>query len=284
MDNNQVENDLEIFKSLDVFENPVPPPTSYIELVETRKKPAADILIGLSGDTRKIDMWHMATGIAGEAGEVLSVFMEFQSDVDSINTMRKSPTGNLQSQPPFLKSLFERHADVPAKDFFNTRKDPEEILCTEFHKKAILELGDMEFYLEGFRQCIGYPREAFYPTTRNLREFSMRFPKIGTVDFSPAILVKVSLELLDHVKKVVVYGKDMDLDLVTCTLVDIECALQDLRLLVSTDYIEVVQMNELKLRKRYKEKYSDKQAIERADTIQVTESNFDQLTQEQLDR
>lgn len=264
MDNKQVENDLEIFESSELVQNPVPPPPSYIELVETRKKPVDDILIGLITDTRKIDMWHMATGIAGEAGEVLAAFMEFQGDVDAIQEMRTlSKISN--PPPPFVKGILERHSDVPVKDFFNHGKSPVELLCTEFHKKVILELGDIEFYLEGLRQCLGYPREAFHPTVRELREFTLRFPKIGTIEASPAILVKLTLDLLDHIKKVVVYNKDMDLDLVTRILVDIECSLQDIRLLVGTDFSEVVQMNELKLRKRYKEKYSDQQAINRAD-------------------
>lgn len=279
MDDTQVQDDLEIFKSEAVFEKAVPPPTSYVELVETRKKPASDILIGLSTDTRKIDMWHMATGIAGEAGEVLAVFMEFRGDVDAIQEMRaQSKISN--PPPPFVKGVLERHSDVPVKDFFNPRKSPAELLCTEFHKKVILELGDIEFYLEGLRQCLGYPREAFHPTVRDLKEFAMRFPKTGTIEVSPAILVKLTLDLLDHIKKVVVYNKDMDLYLVTRILVDIECSMQDLRLLVGTDFSEVVQMNELKLRKRYKEKYSDQQAINRIDV--TSDSQFDQLTPEQI--
>lgn len=46
-------------------------PIAHINMVATLSKPGKDILDTLTA--RKVALWHMATGVAGEAGEVLDL-------------------------------------------------------------------------------------------------------------------------------------------------------------------------------------------------------------------
>lgn len=73
-------------------------------------------------------------------------------------------------------------------------------------------------------------------------------------------------ELLDAVKKYVVYNKDLDRENVVEELGDIEFFLEALRARLGIRREETILGNKRKLAKRYSSgKYSDKQAQERAD-------------------
>ena len=73
-------------------------------------------------------------------------------------------------------------------------------------------------------------------------------------------------ELLDAVKKVWVYNKDMDLDNIIEELGDLEFYMQYLRLELGLSRQQILRANAKKLGKRYAEgKYSDKAAQDRAD-------------------
>lgn len=73
-------------------------------------------------------------------------------------------------------------------------------------------------------------------------------------------------ELLDAVKKHVIYGKELDLENVIEEMGDIEFYLSVLRSLLAVSREEVIKHNMDKLSKRYpKGSYSNEDAINRAD-------------------
>lgn len=73
-------------------------------------------------------------------------------------------------------------------------------------------------------------------------------------------------ELLDAIKKSVIYNKDLDLENVKEELGDIEFYLEGLRQGLGISREETLEANIAKLSKRYKQfQYSDKAAQQRAD-------------------
>lgn len=72
-------------------------------------------------------------------------------------------------------------------------------------------------------------------------------------------------ELLDPIKKHVIYGKDLDMDNIVEEMGDLEFFLEGLRSHLSLDRDEIIKKNQDKLNKRYASKYTDKEAIERND-------------------
>lgn len=81
-------------------------------------------------------------------------------------------------------------------------------------------------------------------------------------------LVGEAGELLDAIKKWVIYGKELDLDNVNEELGDLEYFMEGLRLVLNISRELTIQQNIQKLSKRYKEKvYSDEAARSRADKL-----------------
>lgn len=72
-------------------------------------------------------------------------------------------------------------------------------------------------------------------------------------------------ELLDAVKKAVIYNKPLDIDNVIEELGDLEFYMAGVRYAIDMQRSEVVYRNIAKLEKRYASGYSDKAAQERAD-------------------
>jgi NTP pyrophosphatase (non-canonical NTP hydrolase) len=72
-------------------------------------------------------------------------------------------------------------------------------------------------------------------------------------------------ELVDAIKKHVVYGKDIDLENVIEELGDLEFYMQGIRTAIGVTREEVLEANVAKLEKRYSQAYTDQAAIERAD-------------------
>lgn len=94
-------------------------------------------------------------------------------------------------------------------------------------------------------------------------------------------------ELLDAVKKVWVYNKQLDRTNIIEELGDLEFYMQGLRLLVGATREEVLEANYQKLMVRYQGAYSDEKAQERVDknltfpeleVIDVTEQKFEGTT------
>lgn len=76
-------------------------------------------------------------------------------------------------------------------------------------------------------------------------------------------------ELLDAIKKYVVYNKPLDEANVIEEMGDIEFYLEGLRQALGLSRDEILRANREKLTKRYKDGYSDKAAHERADKHEV---------------
>lgn len=72
-------------------------------------------------------------------------------------------------------------------------------------------------------------------------------------------------ELLDAIKKHVIYNKPLDRDNVVEELGDLEFYMAGLRNSINASRAEVIHGNQTKLEKRYPSKYSDKDAQERKD-------------------
>jgi len=72
-------------------------------------------------------------------------------------------------------------------------------------------------------------------------------------------------ELVDAIKKSVIYNQNMDMENVIEELGDIEFYMEGLRQQLSISREQVLEANILKLRKRYQNGYSDKAAQARAD-------------------
>ena len=84
-------------------------------------------------------------------------------------------------------------------------------------------------------------------------------------------------EFLDAVKRHVFYDKPIDRENAIEELGDIEFYSSDIRRLIGAFRIDVLRKNIDKLNKRYNNGYSDKEAHERADKIQSTESPVEQI-------
>lgn len=72
-------------------------------------------------------------------------------------------------------------------------------------------------------------------------------------------------ELLDAIKKAVIYGKTLDRENAIEELGDLEFYMGGLRFALDIDRDEVIEHNIAKLEKRYATGYSDKAAQDRAD-------------------
>lgn len=130
-------------------------------------------------------------------------------------------------------------------------------------ENVLEELGDLEFYIEGLRQGLGVTRK----TIRDTFPSVMLTPN-GDYD-SGWFAVKISIrsgEILDLIKKVVVYQKDVELDKIVKELSSLETVLDALRDSCDITYEECLEANIAKLGKRYEGfKYSDSAAQTRAD-------------------
>ncbi len=168
-------------------------------------------------------LWHMATGIAGEAGEIM------ESVLDSL-----------------------RHSkliNVP---------------------NVIEEQGDMEFYLEGARKFFGLTREsvaiALNPPTP-LISLSLGIVTQNTMALVEAAEIgMVASQILDAVKKIVIYRKPADLPAIMEALARMDWHLERFRNFFGLTREQCLAANIQKLSVRYNGiKYSDDAAQARAD-------------------
>lgn len=114
------------------------------------------------------------------------------------------------------------------------------------------ELGDIEFYLEGYRQGAGISRSDLTGEP--------------TVDNKPRLLVQVSGDLFDVIKKHVIYGQPFDRTRAIHYLTDIDYLLCQVRDGYGWSHQDVLDANYRKLSKRYPEGgYTDRAATVRAD-------------------
>lgn len=129
------------------------------------------------------------------------------------------------------------------------------------------ELGDLEFYIEGFRQGIEVSREEVLAIDVNELELFGAHVKLS----APILSIKLNIvagRLLDLTKKAVVYQKPVDGNDFLNILADLECVLERIRTAELLGHEATLEANIEKLGERYKGfVYSDKAAQERADKV-----------------
>ncbi len=180
-------------------------PITHPQLVTQLAKPGDDIIRSLTPE--KAHIWHMASCLPGEAGELLEGILHWEPG---------QPTDNL-----------------------------------------VEELGDIEFYLEGYRQGTGINRN---------ETLSGTFVKDDNITRIIAGVIITCADLFDCAKRYVIYCKAFDHERSLTILAKLELALLNLRIYIGTDYDTVVKANIDKLSVRYNQlTYSDESAQQRAD-------------------
>lgn len=133
----------------------------------------------------------------------------------------------------------------------------------------IEELGDLEFYLEGFRQEMGFDRDRTI-SKHNKKDFKHHGENVADAYLAAADLAMCTLKLLDEAKKFSVYVKPANARNMLDDLVEIEICLEHVRQHFDILHSECIDHNIHKLyageNARYKEgKFSNEQAQDRAD-------------------
>jgi hypothetical protein len=182
---------------------------THPELVAALVKPGNDILAGLTASTT--DLWHAATGIAGEGTEICLALLNFAFE------------GTLDSE-----NLLE-------------------------------ELGDMEFYMQQLRENLGITREDVEQTEGEFLFSAQPVEMAGIVAVAAG-------DVLDFIKKIVIYQKPIDREALLVTLVKLEGPLMAIRHMAGFTLEQVLEANIAKLSVRYAGRtYSDEAAQARAD-------------------
>ena len=135
-------------------------------------------------------------------------------------------------------------------------------------EKVTEELGDMEFYLEGYRQ--GHNINRASTIDYDDYDFSSHGISFLGATFDFARLNMNCGKLLDATKKHAVYCKEIDMDKVIDDLKQIELFMESIRQHFGILYEECLEHNVKKLGERYKgHNYSNEQAQDRADKKQA---------------
>lgn len=182
---------------------------SHPELVRRLAKPGADILTTL--DAGKANMWHAATGIAGEASELLGGVYTFMYVGGSVPSQREN---------------------------------------------IIEECGDLYFYIEQLCQA-----------TRIELDYDAYLSTYGAHSLRASAFVAIEAgNVLDLVKKHVVYNKPLDVELLGAHLYKLAMYIAAICERFGTTRAETIDYNIKKLSKRYGDGvYTDKAAQVRAD-------------------
>ncbi len=126
----------------------------------------------------------------------------------------------------------------------------------------IEELGDIEFYLEGYRQISGITREESEAIENEpIDTFQDRLSFQGRL----SALVVASGMLFDVTKRHILYERKFNRDLTVRAISLLEFALDQIHRYIGVTRLEVVAANIAKLRLRYPEGYSNAAAQARAD-------------------
>jgi len=141
----------------------------------------------------------------------------------------------------------------------------------EFDRENMLEeLGDYEFYLEGFRQGIGVSRESIVCdlvfSADVDHSYLDHFEYVaGMLKACVLALSSYTASILDLVKKHVIYQQDFNQNSAIEYLKEIDYFLQMMRQALRLTRSDVLDFNMEKLMVRYSKGYSDQQAKDRAD-------------------
>lgn len=182
---------------------------THPELVRALAKPGAAILDGLT--PAMADLWHAATGVATETGELCEALLNFHNS---------------------------RELDM---------------------ENLIEELGDIEFYLQQLRTNLGVTRDEVLDSEADF----IYSPE--PIEMA-AIVAVAGGNILDFVKKIVVYQKAVDRDALITILGKLEGPLMTIRHMSGVEQDEVLAANIAKLSVRYASMtYTDADAQNRAD-------------------
>jgi len=130
-------------------------------------------------------------------------------------------------------------------------------------ENVVEELGDLEFYLEGFRQGLQLARNETVPLDYVHQPYSSVFALVK--DNSIQLNIECSI-LLDFIKKSAFYVKPVKTDLVIESLIKINDYMHELREAFLITHEQTLDNNIGKLGERYKgHSYSNEQAIKRVD-------------------
>lgn len=137
------------------------------------------------------------------------------------------------------------------------------IQSSKGRENVVEELGDLEFYLEGARQGTGLDRETTLHHDDSIVEL------LETYFNDPLTGLSIMAgNLLDVVKKHVIYNKPLDMAEFTKYLFVMETYLCEIRADEGVTYEETLEANIAKLRVRYEGlTYSDTAAQARADKV-----------------
>lgn len=134
---------------------------------------------------------------------------------------------------------------------------------------VIEELGDQEFYMEGMRQGAGIERAEILPHER-----PSPYGRPTILDHAIENACEAS-ELLDLIKKHVIYNRALDRDAVTNKLKSMDLHMDGLHRRFHVTRDETLLANTAKLSQRYKgHTYSDSAAQARADKASDTDFNL----------
>lgn len=135
-------------------------------------------------------------------------------------------------------------------------------VIAECYENIVEELGDIEFYVEGLLQGVGLTHDGVANAL-----IDGEYPVEFHYDLSEGIAV-YSANILDTVKKHVIYNKVLDEATLMNNLCGLEFHLEEIRMFAGVSREDTLAHNIAKLtgdKGRYKQGYSDKAAQERAD-------------------
>lgn len=199
---------------------------THSELVQDLVKAPAAINRTLTFDA--IDLWHGATGVAGEGGELLEALVGWGNDYDPMGT-----------------------APHEAEGFETLDKD-----------NVIEELGDIEFYMEQLRQRTGITLDLAHAMDAG----SFVPISLDRLLHNGAHLAAACANVLDVVKKHAIYNKELDLPTLSEAMARVDIWMAVIRYQLGIDRNDVLNANIKKLLVRYEGgRYSDEAAQKRAD-------------------
>jgi hypothetical protein len=193
---------------------------SHADMVQKLAKPGAAVLAELTPDGAHL--WHMATGVAGEAGELLAAVICNPVDAPDIENIKE-------------------------------------------------ELGDLEFYLEGIRSKLAIN---FDTQIKPLAD-SCHVPQDLSRSYTK--IVVYSSDILDRIKKAVIYSKPISSNYIIESMTSLELEFRLIRNNFGWTRQDILDANVAKLGNRYSSgTYSNQQAQDRADKVELeTESRVE---------
>lgn len=135
---------------------------------------------------------------------------------------------------------------------------------SECYENIVEELGDIEFYVEGLLQGVGLTHDG---VAKKLMDGENTEPVEVSFEITEGIAI-YSANILDTVKKHVIYNKALDETALMDNLCGLEYHLEEIRMFAGVSREDALTHNIAKLtgdKGRYKQGYSDKAAQERAD-------------------